>query len=251
MLSPMIGRPRKTKLSREFRDWLVSVRVERGLSQNQAAIEAGVSQGELGNFERGVRDASDDFLMKLARALGVDEVEMLTRAAKDRVEQSRLPAVAPVDGVRLVATLPDGSRHAFNGPIAGLRIVLGLPGDTDLDGIVAHLGSTGATVTVEPLPSSWRPPALIVAPAQEPPAPAYSARPCKHLTGDDPKIRPLTDRDWRYVDELLAITGGDLDQVSLYKGAPVWYLDEDERLAALRQQVRELKPQAKRKKEAG
>lgn len=90
-LPVMCPRPVKTKLSREFRDWVISLRQDRGLNQAQLALDADVTPGELSRFETGSRDASDDFLMKLARALGMDEGEMLTKAALDRVEQAKKP----------------------------------------------------------------------------------------------------------------------------------------------------------------
>ena len=50
---------------------LVSLRKEKNLSQKEAAIELGVSQALLSHYEKGIRECSLDFVVKVSRYYGV------------------------------------------------------------------------------------------------------------------------------------------------------------------------------------
>lgn len=75
---------RRPKVSAEFRERLVALRKQAGLSQNQLAADAGVEQGAVNKAEAGIRDYSDALLMAIAPHLGLDPVALVRQAAEDR-----------------------------------------------------------------------------------------------------------------------------------------------------------------------
>lgn len=59
------------------------LRVERGLSQEALAVDAGVDRGYVSGIEQGAHNPTIDILERLASALGVDVGELLVRPASD------------------------------------------------------------------------------------------------------------------------------------------------------------------------
>jgi len=69
---PIIG------LRRRFAAKLRDVRLERGLSQEALADEAGLHRTYIGSVERGERNISIDNIERLANALSVDVAELMS-----------------------------------------------------------------------------------------------------------------------------------------------------------------------------
>ncbi len=63
-----------------FGDALRELRVERGVSQEAIALDAGLNRGYYSGVERGVRNVSLTNIVKIADALGVPASEVLARA---------------------------------------------------------------------------------------------------------------------------------------------------------------------------
>lgn len=55
----------------KFSEIISATRRRRGISQKQAALELGISQALLSHYEKGIRECSLDFLVKLAEYYGV------------------------------------------------------------------------------------------------------------------------------------------------------------------------------------
>ena len=68
-----------TSLRQSFAANLRRERQARGLSQAALAHAAGLHRTYVGSVERGTRNVSIDNIEKLAEALGVDPVELMTR----------------------------------------------------------------------------------------------------------------------------------------------------------------------------
>lgn len=66
------------------------LRVERALSQEALAVDAGVDRSYVSGIERGTFNPSVDVLDRLAEALGVDVGEFLVRPASDAVPPAPL-----------------------------------------------------------------------------------------------------------------------------------------------------------------
>jgi transcriptional regulator with XRE-family HTH domain len=63
-----------------FGQALRELRVERGMSQEAVALEAGLNRGYYSGVERGVRNVALANIVKIARALGVASSQLLARA---------------------------------------------------------------------------------------------------------------------------------------------------------------------------
>jgi transcriptional regulator with XRE-family HTH domain len=72
------------KLRQTFAENLARTRREKGLSQEQLGLEAGVDRSYVSLLERGQSSASLDKIEKLARALGVDPVALFAKQTKKR-----------------------------------------------------------------------------------------------------------------------------------------------------------------------
>lgn len=55
----------------KFASIITATRKRRGISQKQAALELGISQALLSHYEKGIRECSLDFLVKLSEYYGV------------------------------------------------------------------------------------------------------------------------------------------------------------------------------------
>jgi transcriptional regulator with XRE-family HTH domain len=73
--------PRKNNrsLRKCFAANLKAARIARGLSQERLAHEADLHRTYIGSVEHGERNISIDNIERLARALGVDPIELLRR----------------------------------------------------------------------------------------------------------------------------------------------------------------------------
>jgi transcriptional regulator with XRE-family HTH domain len=72
----------KTDRPTAFGEAVRQVRAERGLSQEQAALDGSIDRSYLGVVERGERSPSLTTIWKIADVLGVPPSELLRRAEK-------------------------------------------------------------------------------------------------------------------------------------------------------------------------
>ena len=72
------------KLRQTFAENLARTRREKGLSQEELGLEAGVDRSYVSLLERGKFSASLDKIELLAKALGVEPVALLAKSAKKR-----------------------------------------------------------------------------------------------------------------------------------------------------------------------
>ncbi len=63
----------------EFPKMMMKLRIERGMSQRQAAAELGISQALLSHYENGLREPRLDFLIRACDYYGVPADYMLGR----------------------------------------------------------------------------------------------------------------------------------------------------------------------------
>ena len=68
--------------SEAFGEAVRQVRAERGLSQEQAALDGGIDRAYLGHIERATKNPTLATIWKVADALGVQPSELLRRAEK-------------------------------------------------------------------------------------------------------------------------------------------------------------------------
>lgn len=68
--------------SRAFGQAAREIRKERGLSQEQAALDGGIDRAYLGHIERATKNATIPTLWKMADALGVKPSAIFARAEK-------------------------------------------------------------------------------------------------------------------------------------------------------------------------
>ena len=66
-------------MNTNFNERLVELRMEKGLSQKDAAADLGVSQALLSHYEKGIREFNMDFLCKVADYYGVTTDYILGR----------------------------------------------------------------------------------------------------------------------------------------------------------------------------
>lgn len=79
------GRPRgatsfDAPAAKAFGQALRKIRIERGLSQEQLALRAGVAPTFLGQVERGENQASFGVILKVSRTLGVSAALLVSQA---------------------------------------------------------------------------------------------------------------------------------------------------------------------------
>jgi transcriptional regulator with XRE-family HTH domain len=78
---------------KELLSWNIRrLRVARGLSQEQLAVDAGVDRTYVGRVERGVENPSVGNLEKLAGALGAELVDLFRKPRAGEREPQPLPA---------------------------------------------------------------------------------------------------------------------------------------------------------------
>lgn len=65
------------------------IRKERGLSQEQAALDGDIDRAYLGHIERGTKSATLKTIWKMAAALGVPPSAIVLRAEQILAQQSR------------------------------------------------------------------------------------------------------------------------------------------------------------------
>lgn len=76
----MIDRKRPLKNSFQLKAFgmrIKRIRLEKGLSQEQVAIEAGIERSYMGAIERGERNPSYDKILSIAKAIKVRPSELL------------------------------------------------------------------------------------------------------------------------------------------------------------------------------
>ncbi len=77
-------------MDRPFSQVLMSLRVERGLSQRKAAADLGISQALLSHYENGLREPKLEFVVKACDYYGVSADYMLGRSFDGYNEFKRL-----------------------------------------------------------------------------------------------------------------------------------------------------------------
>ena len=73
---------------------ICALRIERGLTQEEVALEAGTNAGYLSRIERGERDPSLKMLQSLAAALGTDAPALFATLGTEQRGAARLTAHA-------------------------------------------------------------------------------------------------------------------------------------------------------------
>jgi transcriptional regulator with XRE-family HTH domain len=82
----------------EFKDKLKEVRQQRTLTQEQLAQRAGISLGNVRNYEQGLRQPSWAAVVKLSRALGVSADTFsacVPNSETESAEESKPPPATP------------------------------------------------------------------------------------------------------------------------------------------------------------
>ncbi len=93
---------------------LSETRKRRGISQKQAALELGISQALLSHYEKGIRECSLDFLVKLADYYGVTTDYLLghstTKNARTASAQRQRSLVRTLETIMLLSERLDDEK---------------------------------------------------------------------------------------------------------------------------------------------
>ena len=71
--------PKEQKLLKEFGKNMKQLRLEKGMSTREFALEAGIAHSAVTKFEAGETNPSLTTLIKIADALGVDLTRLISR----------------------------------------------------------------------------------------------------------------------------------------------------------------------------
>lgn len=99
---------------------IADLRKAKGMTQDQLADAIGTTVNNLGKLERGARRLNEDWINKIAAALGCDPSEILAKAPSER------PRDMPLDMRRAPEQMPTRNAHADAGPAKLRRVNLQL-----------------------------------------------------------------------------------------------------------------------------